>query len=387
MAECGMAKRVRSVAAGLRLLVFGTLLFAPVASAEGPATASLLRPGVLFDAKVGALYVMSPDGGLEALDVATGRLLWRTGRADRPLALRKGKLLAQAETRGRGAPLEVVLLDAAAPGSGHIAVRIPLPAEVDPSIADGPGRRFLASGALDGKTATVDWTFCERPVGGMDPGAAGGEACTEGAFRFDPASGEAEPVEREGTRLPRLPPLPESVQSLVETGGLPGRLWRSGDLIVAVREERTGGQHKVWLQRFQGTTGEPLAEVLLFEDGGERVVRYPSADGRHLLASGPEPAAGGGRWRWAIYDLSSGEPVGELVSDAVGARFVVLGAHLVHDAPRRRRPAGDSWVDEPLRLRVVSLTTGEPLWTRPVRDPTWWGPMPPAQPPSSEGGS
>jgi len=374
--ETGAVRRMR---VGLRLLVLCTALGTACVFAA-PATASVLRPGVLFDAEAGRLYVMSPDGRLEALDAAGGPVVWRTARAARPLELREGQLLAQAETSGRGAPLEVVLLDAAAPESGGIQVRIPLPATVDPSIDDGPGSRFLTSGELDGDVVTVSWSFCELAVSGVDPGALGGEACLDGSFRFDRTSGEGEAIEPGASLPPPLPPLPERLTRLVEAGRLPGRLWRSDGLIVATREERSGATRKVWLQRFDAASGEPLAEVLLYEDGGERIVRYPSADGRHLLASGPDPASGAGLWRWAVYDLATGELAGKLVHDSVGARFVVLGTSLVHDAPRQRRRVGDGWVDQPLRLRAVSLATGDVLWTRPVRDPTWWGPMAPTEP-------
>jgi hypothetical protein len=355
----------------------GVLLAVRVALAAAGASEAAgvpLGPGVLVDASSGVLYAMAPDGRLEGVEVQSGRVVWRTDRAARPLASRGGRLLAQTETGGPGSDLAVVLLDAVEPGVDGIEVRVPLPGKVDPAIDDGPGRRFLASGRLDGDDAWVTWSFCTTPTSGFDPGGAGGEECAEGAYRFDPASGEGGAVDPAAARLPPDPPLPEPLARRVEEGRLGGRLWRAGDRIVTTREER-----QVWLQRFDAESGEALPEVLLF-GGGERVVRYPSADRRHLLASGPGPSGLPGTWRWALYDLASGEPLGEIVQPAVGARFVVHGTVLVQVAPRQRRRSGEAWLEEPLRLRAVDLETGDVVWTRPLRDPTWWGPMAPADP-------
>jgi len=51
-------------------------------------------PGVVVDPGRSAAYVMSPAGGIDAIDLDSGRLLWSTMRAAMPLVIAGGRVVA-----------------------------------------------------------------------------------------------------------------------------------------------------------------------------------------------------------------------------------------------------------------------------------------------------
>ena len=46
-----------------------------------------LSPGVLVNVSRGEAYVMTPEGGISAVNLSVGKEVWHTNRAAKPLAL------------------------------------------------------------------------------------------------------------------------------------------------------------------------------------------------------------------------------------------------------------------------------------------------------------
>src|SRR5690348_16990571 len=61
--------------------------------------ASVVLPEGLADAAGRTGYFASASGGIEAIDLASGKMLWQTHEAQRPLLLDGDCLLAQAGTK------------------------------------------------------------------------------------------------------------------------------------------------------------------------------------------------------------------------------------------------------------------------------------------------
>lgn len=106
--------------------------------------------------------------------------------------------------------------------------------------------------------------------------------------------------------------------------------------------------------------------------------QFLSADGRHVLSS--ERVADDPEWDkylWTIYDRQTGERMGRLRMHVRYAPFFVTDTSVVHQAgPYARRVSG-ALVEEPLQLRATDFSTGEQLWSQPVRDITDDTPPPP----------
>jgi hypothetical protein len=330
-----------------------------------------LRAGVVADPTRGALYLMNPRGGVDAVDVVAGELLWTTAEAARPLLLSGRSLLAQAEARDQPHVLRLVVLDAdrgARLAEGGIA----LPAGVAASIADGLGTSFEAHARPDQGDALVSWRFSRRPVTGVAPGpeAVPGDFRADGALRVDLATGRAEAVSPQA--LLEAPAGSDALARLVESAAVPKGYWRAGDIVAA-----TARAPGLVLKRWDLTTGKPLDDVDILAE--ELVAQLPSADGRYLLVSTrvePDPAAGQ-PYLWSVHAVETGNAVTRMRSEVSAVPFCVLAARLVHEARPSGRRVDGTWVERPLRLRAVELATGAEVWSRPLRDTAYRGPFPP----------
>src|SRR5260370_35674802 len=78
----------------MRRLLF--LLSTLIAASQG-AFAFELAQGVIVDGARSRVYVMNPEGGIDAVALSDGAMLATTARGAKPLLLYDGALLAQAE--------------------------------------------------------------------------------------------------------------------------------------------------------------------------------------------------------------------------------------------------------------------------------------------------
>lgn len=317
--------RMPSLGGRWRLVV--ALLLASVVGAVAGAQAAAdapfeLEPGLLVDPASSTVFLMSPEGGIDAVDLGLGMVRWHRDEEAKPLSLAAGRLVAQAEPPASGV-LRLVVLDAA-DGRLLLARDVDLPEGVSAPVRPSLGRSFAADAELVGSALDVAWTFAQRPVQGMPTDVAAARPRTSaGALLFDPASGATTPSPVGAKRASR----PAATEA---------------DLLTAV----AGRQ-------------------------------FLSADGRHILASDRlEGADGWNQYRWTIY-TRSGERLGSLGQPESFRPFHVTGSTVVFVSPPSSRRVEDSWVSEPRLLRAVDLTSGLEQWRVAVRDLEYRGPFPP----------
>lgn len=297
---------------------------------DGDAT---LRDGVVVDSLRSVLYLMSPEGGVDAVDVVTGQVLWRTPAAAKPLYLQGVLLVAQGES-GEGeesaGELEIVVLHTELEGEVLRRIAVPLPEDVRPAIDDTLGRSFriraerrLPVGVI------VSWLYVERTVRGVPPGAdEDPELRREGAFTVAAGSGQFTVLDAEEVAaLPGPPDL--EVPSDERLDNVPGR------------------------QFFSSDRGNVLASERLADPRAYR------------------------RYRWTIYHRGSGDLVGELRHPASVAPLMVAGSIFLYETrPVLRRVDGE-WLAEPLMVRAADALSGLEIWALEVRDTEYRGPVPP----------
>jgi hypothetical protein len=323
------------VAAGLAVLTSAV----PVRAAQS------LGDGAVVDAARGIAYVAQPQGGIEALDLSTGKAVWRSAAAAKPLALVGGALLAQDEPGNDGA-LRLATLDAAT-GAERMRAELALPVGISATVTDNLRGTFrVRAGVLEGESSVViAWTAAAAPPlrGFLPPDlsrtpvgapaaavpAARAGGFRRGAARLDLAAG-------------RLTPVLDS-----EAVGLAAALDRS------------------------------LAPAASAEAAGESgFAGLPSIDGRHALTS--ERVAGTlHAYRWSISDRATGAVVAVLDAPVSFAPFVVAGPKVIYLAqPSLWRENGVT-IRQELRLRALDLATGAVGWQAVVRDSAYRGPIPP----------
>jgi hypothetical protein len=331
-----MRARVRASAA--LLLVLGA-----------PAGGFTLASGVLVDPERGTVYLMKPGGGVEAVGLEGGRLLWTTAQAAKPLALHNHRLLALAEPPANGA-LRLVVLDANS-GKRLLQKDAPLPPGVRASIDDGPGTAFDTTARPDRGSVVVAWRFVQRPVSGLapPPELTPPTRAEEGALRIDLRTGRAEPLGREEGFAPGVPATPKTA-----------RVNRDGKECVVLQP------------------GEPRSEVVLA--CGKPVATLASADRRHLVVSlrAEDERTEQAGYVWSVHALPTGARVARFPSTSSALPFFVWDSRLVHEALPSGRRVDGAWVEEPRTLRGLDLGSGAPVWSRPLRDPVYRGPYPAA---------
>lgn len=304
-------------------------LLAPGVSMAQSAGESLYD-GVVIDSAAGTAYVMSQQGGIDALELATGNVMWNSREAAKPLLIKDGSLLAQARP-ARDGELVVVAFDASR-GTAKSRVGIEIPKFVRANVLNGPSRAFRAEAfeAADG-TVVVTWT--------AEPGRA--------------LQGLVEP-EPEGM------PLKDASAS---SRGLSG----------AVRVDMASGR-AVPVSGTEALRPRPVTARIAADAGSRQMA---SIDGRHILHS--ERNAEGDLWsryRWTITD-AAGVKIGSVEAPVSMAPFVVSGNQLLYVAQPSVRREENKLVEQPLRLRAFDLRSGTELWTSAVVDPAFRGPFPP----------
>ena len=313
--------------------------FAAVAEAQlrpaqrAPSAASLLlHDGVVAAPALGLVYLMAPDGAVEARALADGSVAWRSEAAARPLAFSEAGLLAQAEASGAGT-LPLVLLDPLS-GARREQLALELPSDVRATVVDTPAGSFRVLGRAQGGDLLVAWRAqalaTERVAQGFLPAGAGAAPARSGAARLVAEGGALRAVE-DGP----------GAQALFRT---------------AVFDELP-----------QPTTALP---------GEGR--QFGSVDGRHVLVSRRVEGDPGelSLWEWTLH-TRDGTLVGALRQPVAAAPFLVAGSTLVHVAPPSAARHGETLRSTGLTLRAFDLAGGAERWSVPLRDPAYRGPFAP----------
>jgi hypothetical protein len=313
------------------------------------ARAFQLRPGIWIDTAASRAYLMSPNGEVEAVDLASGAEVWRTRAAEKPLGLVDGFLVGQLEPADDGNNgMRVVVLDAAN-GQRLLGRAVALPAGVESFVMERAESTFEAVAQGTGNEAIVAWEVSERPMRGIHPLAEG-----------------------------MLPPPPSARVPATRAGGedAPADATASGAFELDLK---TGAVSAVDARNVASDLVSRNEMKILSRDlpqlGARQVL---SADGRHVLVS-ERTSEGGERtgYRLTIYERGTRSRVGELRSRLAVVPFVVTGPRLVYETPTFARRSGSEMIRESRAIHAIDLATGAEVWRRPVRDTTYRGPYPP----------
>lgn len=311
-------------------LLLTTLLAAPALAAMD-AGAVALAPGIVVDVEHDVAYASGPDGRTLAIALDDGGTRWTSAGRALPLALQDGRLLALGDTSEPG----LALLLAIDPASGNAVDQLTfdLPESVSASFEPGPGRSFDVQVSALANGVRLHWRQQTVPVGG--------------ALVIDPVNGPEQPRVIEG-----------SVDISVDAEAVQARPLPQ----TASRPETPSPLL---------TAAERLPEV-----SGDQ---FRAADDASVLASVIiNDATLGAANRWTFYDRPSGAKLGSLDAPYALAPFLVQGSRLLYRLPPHAylSPAGAE-IDLPTRLIGYDLATSRELWSVPVMDFVYRGPLPP----------
>jgi hypothetical protein len=148
-------------------------------------------PGVADPAaKIG--FFCSATGGIDALELTNGKLLWTSKEANRPLLATEDRLFAQKDVSGKANQIRIVVLDLTKHGKRVLESEvITLPDWVSVNVAYG--RSYRSSSKFDGDSLLVSWEARAFYAGGAAPTPAILKAARKeasGVMRIDVVTGK-----------------------------------------------------------------------------------------------------------------------------------------------------------------------------------------------------
>lgn len=330
--------RSRSLVRGFAAVALVLSPFAAVGSPKPEPVA--LRDGLVVDTAQAIAYVMHPQGGVAAIDLRNGAMLWRSAAAERPLTLDGDLLVAQARPGERG-ELRVVALDSRRAGTRIAEADLPMPAGVRAEASETLSHLFSVTARPSTEGIVVLWESQDRPA------------------------------------LQRRTGLSVHDDAALARLGAKRTAW--GDLLgFAIFDPRAGRLLPLDAERGELVAGlrKSGSTSLSRPDASERL--FASIDGRHVLASRKvgRLTAAGEPYSWTISEAAGGRTLGTIGGRTSMSPFLVVETLVVQVVLPRLQRHGEQVRELPLRLRAVNLISGQESWSVAIHDSAFQGPTP-----------
>jgi hypothetical protein len=331
-------------------------------------------PGGLADPSGQTGFFANARGGIDAVDLATGDLLWETAEAQRPLLVVGDRLYAQAGVRRNR--LRVLAFDLTRRGECLL--------ESDPVVfpgwvvtAEAPGRSFTARWRLERNQLVLAWEARawsggsgRLPEVGLAP-----RKRAAGLARIDLDTGQVETGPAE--HAPPAPPIqaPRHLERLaVRWQGVVGPTYTALVLEEVRRAESTpqgpgviGREQRLVLLTWDRASQIPYPPRELLR--GNRLLVQPTVDGKLLclrdtLPRPDEMVASQARTSvWSIF-APTGRLVARVPYEPGTEAIAVLGPRAYYLVASPVRGPLDRPTVRPRRVQAVELETGKKLWER-----------------------
>ncbi len=335
-------------------------LLSPTTSVAKP----ILLPGGIADPAGRIGYFSSAGGGIEAVNLQTGEVVWESIEAQLPLLFAGSRLVAQAGIKRNR--VRILVFEAQTGECVLESDPVVLPAWVVTGAA--PGYSFNARWRLERNQLVLAWeaeatlTTTTRPPAKQQPATKH----ASGTARIDLDTGLVElgPPKRT-TAEPPPQPLKEVEKLAVRWQGT------IGPLTSAVVLEESGGGQSLVLRLWDPATGKAAEPKELLR--GQRLLVQPTLDGRYLAlrdaGTAPDDRGAGRPSRervWTLFPLGLGRPVRQVPYEAGAQALAVVGARVLYVVSGPIPGAINRPVVPPRTLKAVNLETGKVVWERPV---------------------
>jgi hypothetical protein len=358
------------------------LLAAPAAADEAKPAVQFI-PGGVADAAGKKGFVANASGGVDALDLETGKPLWTYKDGGKPLAVVGNRVLVQAKDKDKGNVLRVVFIDVAEGTKVKESDPIELPSWAVIEEGRGAGHSFASSARLDGDLL-VSWQATQFYWGGAAPSPEVLKATNKnagGVARVNVESGKVEMLDADKT------PPPPAVKVSKELEKAAARPYGFGDDVrttvaaagkfaVAVDvEPPAGNKQKVVLKQWDLATEKALDPIVLAEGGMYQAVGVPSAGVVLVRRAGLPEKAPEEDAAWTVYSLETGKKTAMFLSEPNTAEITVVGPRAYYVVKGTGNgPFGGVL---PRTLKAVDLKSAKRLWERPLEGER----LPPPPPP------
>lgn len=330
----------------------------------------IFLPGGVAGPDKRAGYVSNTSGGIQALDLAQGELIWRSELTASPLIVRENDLAAlKRAVPEKENALQVVLLDRNDQGKLLLeSDAIIFPDWVSAAIRTTES--FGYSARLEGDDLLLEWEAQARYRGGAPPPAyiqAQAKRAATGIARIDLKTGKVRMLPAESRREIELPgALQESTMFSYQIGT--SDTWETEPwgvdekMAAAITGEIDEEEQALQLQRWNPATGKAQKAVALVK--GLALVSYVTPDGCYLFIHSEMPTASspGAKTPWWLFSVATGKQLAVLDYEQGTREACVLASkvyYIVDDPPPALRSDG-----EILRstIKALDIVSGRLLW-------------------------
>lgn len=355
------------------------VMFTPAAAAQ---QVSKPLPIGVADAAGKIGYIPAASGGVEAIDLDTGKVLWANKDAGKPVAVGGKQLATQTGVADKANSLRIVVLDITDKGKQlSMSDTVMFPDWV--SVAPTYGRTFSAEGNIEDGTLLLKWKANAFYAGGAPPPPEVVEAAKKeatGVARVDLANGKVTMLPADKAPVGPKVKLPDSLAKTMSQQYWTGSDWKTdlfivGKTVSAISVKEAGGIGEMALKRWDLETGNPLETVELLR--GKALWPQRSVDGGYLFVHQGvvKEQLPPGDYAWWVFSLESGKQVGKFPFESVLNNVVVIGsrAYYLVGGPAKFQPVP---AVQPRFLRAIDLMSGKTLWERPVEGEKLLPPLP-----------
>jgi len=314
-------------------------------------------------------YLMNPTGSIDAVELATGKLRWTTKDASTPLLAFKGRLVAQIAVADKANALRILGFDAA---SGKVLLTSEPLIFPDWVQATGTtwGHNFASSSTLEGDELIFKWQASTHYAGGAAPPPEVEEAArrnANGVFRVNLKTGKVQIVEA----APQVEAEGGEIQAQTQRPVLKAPAWNEelsvGDVTALLSLEYNADDkiNTLLLKRWEREGRKALPDTSLYTVSV--VLPQLSLDGNYVLVHQPayEELSVEER-KWSIFSLATGKQIAKLTFDEMTGAVSIIGARAFCEIHEDRRMAKGGNHPTKRDLKVLDLTSGKELWTRPL---------------------
>ncbi len=332
------------------------------AAQASPANAPL--PGGLADATGRRGFVASAVGGIEAIDLITGHVLWASIEAQVPLLAANDRLYAQAGTKRNR--LRVLVYDLNR--TGEVVLEsdpVVFPDWVVTGVA--PGHSFKADWKLQHDVLMLAWQ-AETWYHGKDKPTPQAQAHkqAEGRVRIDLVGGKVQHLPAEPVAVTIGPSVP--VKDLEKKEIRWQGVIRGQYKAVVLQTEKE--QEKLLLLSWDRSGSALLPSELI---RASKVTLMPTLDERMVCVREVQPSpdrkipiADRDRFAWTLYDLDTADVVARITFEPSTQAMVVIGSRLFVMQAGPIVGALHETVQSSRILKAIDLKSGKPLWQHPI---------------------
>lgn len=300
-------------------------------------------PGGVADPAGRTGYLARPQGGIAAVDLRSGEVLWETRLGHLPLAVVGDHVYASA--RDEANVLRVVGFDTTRKGvCSFESDPIDLPKELE-------NRRTL-----------LTWSLAQDQIRLTVDGSSALAARSAAQFGIELRSGRVSALS-EAARAPAPLPPKDLTKRVVRWQGALGHAYKA--LVL----EEAAAEQKLVLRAYELETERPLAPRDLIQ--GKRLIARPTLNGQQVCVRDAAPSPDqkldlAGQHAWSIFSLETGDKIANLPFQPGTQEIAVAGARAYCLIAGSLRGAVDRPFDHARTLRAIDLATGKTVWERPL---------------------